>query len=428
MLGEVLDSLGMKREFWAEFLGVSRRQLEEWASGARPMPRSFSRKLSALIGISPDWIDAPAMGAARASRLVPPLWLKLREERLGENGFRAVAAARLLASHYEEALYLGGVLSDTYRGRFQEIRLRVDPQSPAEEQGLEAAEAFLEITQLGQGGLAIGEVFRGHLRAMGLLVLETPMGSSKLEGFCVPVSTRDGRAPSRPCLLANSYRTTWFRRNYVLLHELAHAVFDVESSAAVFDSTPDAEPEATASVQLAERRADSFARHGLVSRRLLTRLHSSGTRLAGADADGMARAIAQTHAEQKLVARMAREYGLVDEAEEVRLRTLDCANELKKVSFHALGLAAVPREQLIHHELDDWGDRHTSFPIAGLRLPVQLVRTTLDALARSRISPSKAAELLMVSPEELVTRFRATIPEVPEVPEVPEAADAPAVV
>lgn len=411
MLAEVLDSFGLERGFWADFLGVSSRQFEEWAAGSRPIPKSFSKKLSSLLGVPLETLSGHAVGAAKASRMVPPLWLKLREEKLGQKGFHAVASARLLASHYEEVMQLSGELSDIFRGRFQEIRGKVDPQAPAEQQGLLGAESFLGITQLGHGGRGIGEVFRGHLRAMGLLLLETPLSHTALEGFCIPVAARDERAASRPCLLANSYRTTWFRRNYVLLHELAHAIFDLDASAAVFDSELDAEPDPTASAQLAEIRADSFARHTLVPRRLLVAFENSDQRFRDLTAESMARAIEATHAEQKLLVRMAREYDLISEADEARLNAIDCAAELKNVSMHARGLAAVPREQLIHQEIRDWGDRRTTFPVSGLRLPVQLVRSTLDALQQGRISIHKAAELLMISPDELTSRFRAAIPE-----------------
>lgn len=411
MLAEVLDSFALGREFWADFLGTSPRQLEEWASGSRQMPTSFRRKLATLLGISQESLSGPAIGSVRASRLVPPLWLKLREQDLGEKGFHAVAAARLLASHYEEVMRLCGALSETFRGRFQEIRNNVDPQAPAEVQGLLGAETFLAITQLGNGGRGIGEVLRGHLRAMGLLILETPLSHTNLEGFCIPVSGGDERASSRPCLLANSYKTTWFRRNYVLLHELAHAIFDLDASAAMFDSSIDAAPEAAVATQLAEVRADSFARHTLVPRRLLVSLENSGFRFRQLTPNTLAEAVAFTHVEKKLLVRMAREYDLIDDSDEDRLNDLDCAAELKAVSYHARGLASVERGQLIHEEIRDWGDRRTTFPVAGLRLPVQLVRSTLEALKERRISASKAAELLMISPDELTSRFRVSIPE-----------------
>lgn len=75
-------------------------------------------------------------------------------------------------------------------------------------------------------------MFRGNLRNKGILVIESSAQDSILEGCSFYVGPSGAE---RPCVFANSYRTTWFRRNRILMHELAHAIFDVESDIATLD-------------------------------------------------------------------------------------------------------------------------------------------------------------------------------------------------
>jgi len=274
-----------------------------------------------------------------------------------------------------------------------EIKTVVDPQRPARGQGAQAAHAFLALTTLGKGAFGIGEVIRGFLRARGVLILETPIDNAHLEGFCVPV----GREASvRPCIVANSYRTTWFRRNYVILHEFAHAVFDLDAANGVFDLSGSGRDE------IAEQRADSFALHVLVPQRLLlATLQRHRMRLKDLDEIGMAELISTTHAEQGLLIKAAQEYGLVSDADAERLARLRVARELRAKSNHARGLAGLSKEALIYPEVLNWGPRLTSFPLDGLRLPIPFVRLVLQALESGKINSGKAAELLMADDDQL---------------------------
>lgn len=398
LLAEIFDDLEVPADFWARLVGASGRQMTEWMAGQRELPFSVAETLSKAIGVPAEILAAREKRARNAQALLPPLWLKARQSGLGETEHRAIALARVLAASHDEVLSVLDSPSVTYRLMFNEIRANVDPQQPARIQGALGGQAFLEFSTLGGGALGIGEVLRGFLRARGVLIIETPINNRKLEGFCVPVG-RESRV--RPCVVANSYRTTWFRRNYVILHELCHAIFDLEAANAVFDvAGADA-----VDTDVAEQRADSFAMHALVPKRLLVAMQNRGVRLDALSNDGLAQLVADTHAEHPLIARAALEYELISEADAQRLARLDIARELREKSYHARGLAEVPPGKLPHPEVAQWGNRLTTFPVAGVRLPIPFVRLVLRALEEGKISPGRAAELLMVTEDQLESRF-----------------------
>lgn len=398
MLAELLDALNLPREFWASLIGCSVEQLDEWRSGQREVPLSVADRLGRAIGVPRDVLLGKISGRQPIEWL-PPLWLKARQGHLGEAEHKAIALARLLASRYDEVETLLEVPSYTYKTLFTEIKQHVDPQLPARDQGRVAAGAFLQHSTLDKGATGIGEVFRGFLRARGVLLLETPVDNANFQGFCLPVGA-DTR--SRPCLLANHYKATWFRRNYVLLHELAHAIFDLEAANAVFDKeVPEALTGLPVLHDIAEERADSFALHALVSKRLLIAMEHRVHRFTGLDASGMARVVAETHAEQALVVRAALEYGLINQEDAARLRDLKIAEELRGISFHARGVAGLKAGDLLDPEIARWGARLTTYPVSGLRLPIPFVRLVMEALKQHKISIGRAAELLMVKRHEL---------------------------
>jgi Zn-dependent peptidase ImmA (M78 family) len=409
MLADVVRALDVSQDFWSALVGCSPKQLEEWLAGQRDIPLSAARRISKAIGVPVELIMGKVATKGEADRLIPPLWLKAREQRLGERSLGALAVTRLLVSKYDEALSLVEVSPDGHRFLLNEIRNHVDLQAPAEKQGQAAAEAFLLATGLGQGARGIGEVFRGALRFRGLLVLETPIHDKTLEGFCVPVGAG---AHARPCLLANSFTTTWFRRNEVLLHELAHAIFDLDGATAVFDvASSEAVPVST---RIAEERADAFALGALLPRSLLVAVENRGFPLASLDSSGLAQVIAATHAEQRLIARAAVLYGLLSEDDGERLRQIKISHrELAATTYHAVGLGSVDKEKLVHPQVREWESRKTTFPISGIRLPIPFVQIVLRALGEKKITVAKAAELLMVTTEDLAERYGVSLEEVP---------------
>lgn len=398
MISDVVSSLGLTEDFLAHVAGCSPGQMHEWTRQQREVPTSAARKLSQAVGVP---VDAILGRRGNEPLKLPLLWRKAREEGVSEHGLKAIAVTRLLVARYDEVASLLENRVDTYRLLFEEIRQHVDLQDSPEDQGRAAADAFLRLTGLDQGAVGIGEVLRGALRSRGLLVIETPVNDRKLEGFCVPVGT----APNaRPCLLANSYRTTWFRRNYVILHELAHAIFDLPSATAVFD-VDTANPNST--TRIAEERADAFALHALLPQRLMVAYENRGLRLATLDEAGLARFIAGTHAEQRLIVRAALRYGLLTQEQADRLGSMRISRaELSRVTYHAVGLSDLPADKLSDPRVREWESRKTTFPIKGIRLPIAFVRMVLRALAEERISTGKAAELLMVTTEDLAARYK----------------------
>jgi Zn-dependent peptidase ImmA (M78 family) len=388
-----LGAFDFDRGFWTQLLGCSDRQLNDWSAGRREVPFSIAERLSRAIGVPVEMLRRRGKEPIDIDMLLPPLWLKARESSLDSAGHQAIAIARLLAARYEEILSL---VEPTGNPRLfvNEIKEVMDPQHPARTQGEHAANAFLRLTTLGRGASGIGEVIRGFLRARGMLIIETPINSTRLEGFCVPVGAEHG---PRPCVVVNSYRTTWFRRNYIILHELAHAIFDLDAASAVFDVPSASREEPT---NIAEQRADAFAQHALVPRRLLV-AQSRGKPLKDINAEGMAELIAAIHAEQRLIVKAALEYGLISQSDSERLANLKVARELRAKSWHARGLADLAREDFVFPEVADWGPRLTTFPLKDVRLPIPFIRLVVQAAAEGKISSRKAAELLMVTDEDL---------------------------
>jgi hypothetical protein len=121
--------------------------------------------------------------------------------------------------------------------------------------------------------------------------------------------------------------------------------------------------------------------------------------------DELAQFVADYQAEQSLIVRAAFEYELISEADASRLRGIDIAAELKKRSYHARGLADLAPDELRDPEVARWGNRLTTFPTPGFRLPIPFVRLALEALRRRDISRSRAAELLMITEDDLRSRF-----------------------
>lgn len=400
MLSEVVNALDIPRDFWPSLAACSPKQMEEWLAGQRQIPVSVARRISAAVGVPVELIVGPASRTIGGpEKALPPLWLKAREKKLAQTSVTALAVTRLLVSKYDEAVSLLEDAPGEYKQLLNDIRGRVDLQATPETQGQVAADAFLKLTGLGQGARPIGEVLRGALRNRGLLVIETPINDKTLEGFCIPVGAG---ARARPCLLANSFTTTWFRRNEILLHELGHAIFDLEGAFALFDvKRPDEDGQAVSS--LAEERASSFALHALVPRRLLVAVGLSLSDLRGAS---VAEVIAKTHAEQGLIARAAVRHGLMSEEEAERFRSVKVSQqELIRATPHARGLASLSKDQLADPRVREWESRKTTFPISGIRLPIPFVQVVLRALEERKITAAKAAELLMVRTADLSTRY-----------------------
>ncbi|MGH7205967.1 MAG: hypothetical protein ACREI2_07130 [Nitrospiraceae bacterium] len=118
----------------------------------------------------------------------------------------------------------------------------------------------------------------------------------------------------------------------------------------------------------------------------------------------MARLVAETHVEQKLVIRAAVENELLSPEDETRCLAMEIADDLRELSDHAL--SAEEYIQKIGVEEAKWaGKRNTTIPIRSLRLPVPYIDAVLEAFKDGKISRGKAAELLMVDEQAFDERF-----------------------
>lgn len=392
-LKELLDATGLSMDRWAELLHVDRALFDDFVHDRRPLPPGLRQLLRGSLGVDPT---ASAGGP-------PAVWFKLRAAEVTEQDLSVVALSRRFGQHVAEAEALRGTANEGWKTCFAEVLNRVDREASFPEQGRSAARAFRALRSLNAGAGPIGDVLRGALRSLGLVVLEAPIAGSRVEGLCYWLTPAG--ASRRPCLFANSYRSTWFRRNAVLAHELCHAIFELDAEAALydFDSPHDADVDRSG----LEERARAFEQELLLPLQVLTavsqRLSVDWGRLTAAK---LAALVAGTEVEQMLVLRSAVDARLIDESAAAQYRELDIADDLKACSSHALstrewvaqsfGLEQPPafltRRRIANSE--------TSFSI-----PSHFVREVVDLWNTNQISTGKAAQMLMIEEGDVYSRF-----------------------
>jgi Zn-dependent peptidase ImmA (M78 family) len=211
-----------------------------------------------------------------------------------------------------------------------------------------------------------------------------------------------------PCVFANTFKSTWFRRNEVLLHEVCHAIFDLENDAVSLDfkdqppDTPD----------LAEVRARAFATEVLVPRSVLVHYANQfGYKWDRLAAELLANLMAAVHAEQQTVVYAAYEGGLITEDLANQYRQYDCASILRSLTSHALDTVTFLRQQA---ELSPrWiaPNRSTTVGPRSIRLPAGYVQKVIETFNQGDISLGKAAEMLMMDRQTLTDRFGSLLHE-----------------
>jgi hypothetical protein len=239
---------------------------------------------------------------------------------------------------------------------------------------------------------------------LGILVIESPIQESRVEGCCFYV----GAHPmERPCVFANSYRSRWFRRNVILMHEIAHAIFDAPSSGASLDFV-----NADERNEISEQRAQAFAQEALLPRESLNHIAQSlGIKWDAISPEGMAHLVAETHVEQNVVARAAVAAGFILPEDETGLRELDITSWLRQISDRILTTSEYLEKYGAREKQKMMlGKRTTTIPSRSLRLPVPYIRGVIDALQEKTISKGRAAELLMIDKYDLESRFGETVP------------------
>ena len=394
MLRDSMQATGLSSHQFAALLGISSSQVDEWASGQRLVPDSYVELLANVIGVPVDTLLGPPKEGARST---PAVWFKFRGDELVDADRESVLLIRKLGFFVNELEEVTQRHLVGWKNLFEDIRERVDSQAPPEEQGRQAARMFRASRGLAQGARGLGEVLRDNLRLMGILLIESPICESSLEGFSFFVGRGDTK---RPCVFANTHRVTWFRRNIVIMHEVAHSIFEGESSGASLDFLHDGHDQ----TDLQEDRAEAFAREALVPKEVLAHIASQhGIDWTCLDQDGMSRLVAETHVEQRTVLAAARNAEFLTSDDCDVYQQLDIAAILPTMTDHALSTNDYLKK--VGPKADWLGRRLTTIPSRELRLPVPYVKAVVDAYSEGVISSSKASEFLMIDEADFLDRF-----------------------
>jgi Zn-dependent peptidase ImmA (M78 family) len=399
LLKQILDSARLSPQVSAGLLGVSPSLFNDWVTGQRSVPESMIDRLSTILGISSMDLRTTKRMKGNQADIAPAIWFKLRGEGLVDADRECVLLIRQLGYYINQLEEVTGKKPVGWKNLFESIRDNTDIQAPPREQGRQAARMFRESTGLGHGCKGIGDVFRGYLRNQGILIIESPLPESKVEGCSFYLGSTTGSF-ERPCVFSNSHHNTWFRRNQILMHEIGHAIFDVQSAGASIDFEDDG-----ISYDVAEERAQAFSFEALVPREVLRHLsQTNGIRWDKASSNDLATLIAGAHVEQKALVSAALEHEFINEDQAIGYRSLDISSELKAATEHALSTD----EFLARKGIDQspWIEkRNTTIPVRSLRLPVTYITSVLDAVDNDDISRAKAAELLMIDEETFDERF-----------------------
>lgn len=415
MLRNILEAAGLNPKVCADLLGIDATLFYAWLNGSRPLPAFIVPELSSVLGVPPERITNPGTfpKSHRPEEDAPAIWFKFRAgDKLTEADREMVVVIRKLGHYIDELEQLTGSSSVSWKVLFETIRNEIDKQSSPKEQGKRAAALFRGARNFGfpvrglRGISGSGDILRGNLRSTGIRVIETPIQGSNLEGCSFYVG---GPGSEKPCLFVNSYKQTWFRRNVVLMHELAHAIFDIETAAASLDFLDE-----IAARQFEEIRAQAFAQEALVPPEVLYHIaRSNGLEWERLNSVGIAILVAYSQVEQRTVIRAATEAGFIAPELTDRYMALDIHADLKRLTERALDTQEfIAARQLEEAQIIPAERRTTTVPARALRLPLPYVTAVLELAKESIISLGKAAQMLMVDQDTLRERFPSITSEV----------------
>ena len=264
MMNSLLEDAGLSPEVCASLLGVNPKNFVLWASGDRELPGFIAPELASVLGVSKD--DLVANRAVHA----PAIWYKFRSEQTIAADRELVVLIRRLGFFTNQLNSITSHFGNKWKIAFSVVRQGTEEQKRLAPgiQGGAAATLFREFVNLGFSHDALndrisgpGDIIRGVLRSLGVLIIEMPVPESQMDGCSFYVGDGGGETP---CLFINTYRQRWFRRNYVLAHELAHAIFDIDDEVALIDYRKE-----QGLTSLREARADAFARNCFASAKTL---------------------------------------------------------------------------------------------------------------------------------------------------------------
>lgn len=398
MLQKILTSAGIDPRACAEILGFNPQIFAQWASGQSRIPDSVVPLLSAVLSVSPATLIASPKAARNLeeAELVPQIWYKFRGPHLAESDREYVIIVRQIGHFLNELEEVTRQKSVQWKSLFESIRNNIDIQAPPKEQGKMAARLLRASTSLGHGASGSGDVLRPMLRAWGVLVIETPLPESRIEGCSFYVGSSNA---ARPCAFTNTHHTTWFRRNAILMHEIGHAIFEPLTGATLDLIEPEVTDDAT------ESRAQAFAQESLIPKEVLFHAAQSiGVKWNTLSENSLAELVAATHVEQRMVIAAAIDGGFLPLEQREDVNRIDIAAALKQFSDHAL--TTEEYLQKTGEDSRDWvGKRTTTLTPKTIRLPIGYVNSVVEAYRNRQISPAKAAEYLIVDEQEFLERF-----------------------
>lgn len=403
-LRKVIEDAGLGLEASADVLGVSVDVFRQWADGQREIPPIYATVLAASLGVKPEALMGRAAASKGAQRLEPAaIWFKFRGDNFTHTDRESVLAIRRLghnANLLEQATL--GSINKAWDVIYQSAMRTVDLQSSPSEQGRSAARVFCEMNQFGHGGNGVGDILRDRLRSIGILLIESPLPHSQVEGCSFYVGESSAQ---RPCIFVNTYKTTWFRRNVIIMHELGHSLFDSTSGGQV-DTIESPESASLNKENLIEVRADAFARETLLPQKILrTILTRHGLRANSLTAEGLAALVADSGVEKKTIVGVLLEREFIDEALATHYLALDIAGYLRAISDHALSTKEYIAK-IGQQSASVWtGKRSAAFAKHKLLLPVPFVKAVVEAVKGYSISISRAADLLMIDEDAFMARF-----------------------
>ena len=393
MLKDVVKDTGLGQDACAGLLGINPKLFNEWLVGQRPIPSFLIPQLSTVFGISEQ-----DLVSTRAFSDAPAIWYKLRDSRLVQSDRESIMLIRNLGFFWAQLEDLTKSKNVLWKALFDQVRAAVSKQASPSDQGKIAAQLFRSARSLSHGARGIGTAIRDNLRGTGLLLIESPLPKSNVEGCSFYVGQPGAEVPS---LFANTYGSTWFRRNLVIMHELGHALFDLESEAVSVDYKGEEEY-----CELQERRAQAFAQEMLVPMEVLRHIQSSsGFKWSDLNPRDLALLMAGTDVETRTLLQAAVEAGFIDEHLAAKYAEFHVWDELRQLTPRALSTKEFLRQTIGEQSVWPANKRTTTVSSLRLRLPVSYVKNVLTAARDEDISLRKAAEMLMMDRETLLDRF-----------------------
>jgi Zn-dependent peptidase ImmA (M78 family) len=414
-LRKIIEGAGLNIAACAQVLGVDQELFLEWADSKREMPPAYATVLSAILGVKTETLTSKAFAVTHGSAKVEPsaIWFKFRGKEFSDADRESILLVRRLG-HNTNQLEKStlGQANKSWSLLFQSVLESVDLQASPQDQGRMAAQTFCALTQFGSGGKGSAEFLRGSLRSKGVLIIESSVPHSHMEGCSFLVGDS---ATQRPCIFVNTFRSTWFRRNVVIMHELGHALFDQTSGVEIDTVQVEGGHTQVCIDSFIETRAESFARECLLPRKLiLSFCNQNGTSPAKLTPTSLAGLIAFSGVEKKTVVEILRNNELIDDALASDYQAYEVADELRAQSDHALSTSEYIQKIGLEAATLWLNKRFTTISARKLLLPVNYVKAVVEAVRSFNISIGRASELLMIDKDTFYTRFPDVVSEVSE--------------